>query len=340
MKWFEHQTSAHQNKKIRKIEIFYKDRGGQAVMAAVGRFWRLHEIVGNQGLGGDGLDTYSLPEDYGLEVLADDLFCSQDELIEFLNLLASINSIDADSWRDRQIIYLPKLAERADTYTKRQNKIRSDNEQGLNGVQTKSDKIQKSVSPQAQAQAQAQEKKQKTSLVTPPPIGAAFPVYSCPHFEITQTYFADILKEFPQFPEEYLLCEFFPRMRDWCADNLSTPKHKRRFTGEVLKNPRSCFRNWLKTEDPGKAGPYRLTKPVHLPKDPPGMQTVFDPDCLTCRGSGRDRDGPCNCGNLEPIVVPDPKCLLCGGGGITKHGPCACLHQEIYAAANQPEAAI
>jgi hypothetical protein len=54
MKWFEHQTSAHQNKKIRKIEIFYKDRGGQAVMAAIGRFWRLHEIVGNQGLGDDG----------------------------------------------------------------------------------------------------------------------------------------------------------------------------------------------------------------------------------------------------------------------------------------------
>ena len=84
MKWFEHQTSAYQNKKIRKIEIFYQDRGGQVVMAAIGRFWRLHEIVGSQGLGDDGLDTFSLPMDYGLEVLADDLFCSQDELFEFL----------------------------------------------------------------------------------------------------------------------------------------------------------------------------------------------------------------------------------------------------------------
>ena len=119
MKWFEHQTSAHQNKKIRKIEIFYKDRGGQVVMAAIGRFWRLHEIVGSQGLGDDGLDTFSLPVDYGFEVLADDLFCSQDELFEFLELLANINSIDADSWRDQKIVYLPKLAERADTYTKR-----------------------------------------------------------------------------------------------------------------------------------------------------------------------------------------------------------------------------
>ncbi|MCG2770966.1 MAG: hypothetical protein L6277_02610 [Desulfobacterales bacterium] len=157
MKWFEHQTSAHQNKKIRKIEIFYKDRGGQAVMAAIGRFWRLHEIVGNQGLGDDGLDTFSLPVDYGFEVLADDLFCSQDELFEFLELLADINSIDADSWRDQKIVYLPKLAERADTYTKRQNKIRSEKEQYSNSIRTQSDKVRECVSPQAQAQAPKKE---------------------------------------------------------------------------------------------------------------------------------------------------------------------------------------
>jgi hypothetical protein len=60
MKWFEHRTDAHGNKKIRKIEIFYKERGDQAVMAAIGRFWRLHEIVGTQGQGDDGLKTPSL----------------------------------------------------------------------------------------------------------------------------------------------------------------------------------------------------------------------------------------------------------------------------------------
>ena len=172
MKWFEHQTSAYQNKKIRKIEIFYKDRGGQVVMAAIGRFWRLHEIVGNQGLGDDGLDTFSLPRDYGLEVLADDLFCSQDELFEFLELLADINSIDADSWRDQKIVYLPKLAERADTYTKRvaQRKERGQSREKTgqygdrdrtvfegcsNGVQTD---LEQCSPPQTQTQSQEKEK--------------------------------------------------------------------------------------------------------------------------------------------------------------------------------------
>ncbi|MFA4904459.1 MAG: hypothetical protein WC600_17130 [Desulfobaccales bacterium] len=168
MKWFEHQTSAHQNKKIRKIEVFYKDRGGQAVMAAVGRFWRLHEIVGNQGLDDAGLDTYALPEGYGLEVLADDLYCSKDELCEFLELLAKINSIDPEAWSEARTVFLPKLAERADTYTKRLNqkrereKSREDSGQYGQKVRTGLEECSKSVRtgleecspPQVQVQTQ------------------------------------------------------------------------------------------------------------------------------------------------------------------------------------------
>jgi hypothetical protein len=342
MKWFEHQTSACQNKKIRKIEVFYKSRGGQAVMAAVGRFWRLHEIVGSQGLGDDNLDTYALPDDYGMEVLADDLFCSQDELVEFLELLASINSIDPDYWREKHQVYLPKLAERADTYTKRRNTIRTDNKDTSNYVRTP---FKECVPPQAQAQAQAQKqaqtKSKKSLAIQPPAGGSSLPAYSCVHFAITQEHFAAILKDFPAFPEEYLLIEFLPRMRDWCADHRGDPKHKKKFdAGGRLKNPRSCFRTWLKTEDQGKADPYRRPKPAApLPAEPPGMQSVFDPHCPACRGSGRYRDGPCTCGKLEPIVDPDTKCPKCGGRGITKDGPCECLKpRKIYETAGKAAA--
>jgi 5-methylcytosine-specific restriction endonuclease McrA len=118
MRWFEHRTDAGNNKKIRKIEVFYKDRGGQAVMAAVGRFWRLLEIIGQQGVADDGLDSFALPEDYGLEVLADDLYCTVEELREFLDLLAQVNSIDPTAWEEQKV-FCPKLADRAAEYTKR-----------------------------------------------------------------------------------------------------------------------------------------------------------------------------------------------------------------------------
>jgi hypothetical protein len=176
MRWFEHRTDAGSNKKIRKIEVFYKEHGGQAVMAAVGRFWRLMEIVGQQGQGEDGLDSFSLPDDYGLDVLADDLWCTVEELREFLDLLAEINSIDADLWRNEEKIYAPKLAERADRYTKKLNRIKIDIHEGAHSVRTvcaqdamsvytKSDKKQKCTAPQSQTQTQ------ETTPPTPPPGG-------------------------------------------------------------------------------------------------------------------------------------------------------------------------
>jgi hypothetical protein len=168
MRWFEHRTDAGNNKKVRKIEVFYKDRGGQAVMAATGRFWRLMEIIGLQGIGEDGLDSFSLPEDYGLEVLADDLFCTVNELREFLDLLAEVNSIDGEAWKNEDRIYAPKLGERADTYSKKLKRIRTVNEQCSNTVRTGFEECQAKVRECSAPQSQSQVLKPP---LTPPPGG-------------------------------------------------------------------------------------------------------------------------------------------------------------------------
>jgi hypothetical protein len=172
-----------------------------------------------------------------------------------------------------------------------------------------------------------EKRRERKGRATPPQKAApANPIFSCESFTIDQAYLDDLCSEFKAFPADYLLSEFFPRMKAWCLDNYKAAKHRKKFDGLWLKNPHTCFQKWLKTEDPGKAASYRPRKSQPaLPKDPPGMQTVWNPDCPVCEGSGYDRDGPCQCGKLEPIVDPDPKCPKCGGRGMTKAGLCDCF---------------
>ncbi len=115
MKWFEHQTNSSFNKKIRKIEKYYFEEAegsgvdpDQAAMAAVGRYWRLLEVIGREGLDQDGKDVFELPADYTLELLADDMRCGVEYMKKFLALLAQINAIDAEAWSEGRI-YCPKM---------------------------------------------------------------------------------------------------------------------------------------------------------------------------------------------------------------------------------------
>lgn len=165
---------------------------------------------------------------------------------------------------------------------------------------------------------------------TPPPASdeaAMQPVFSCDSFEVSQEHLDTLAKRHPEFPESYLLAEFFPRMADWCLDHRNDPAHRKKFDeAGRLREPRRCLSNWLKREDSGKADPYRRPQaPAPFPPDPPGMQTVYDPACPICRGGGRDRDGPCRCGRMEEIVDPDPECPKCRGRGWTDQGICTCL---------------
>lgn len=133
------------------------------------------------------------------------------------------------------------------------------------------------------------------------------PAFSCECFEIVPKYLEELAAKFPLLPSEYLIKEFFPRMRDWCLDNRKNPKHVKKFDARGrLKSPRGCFSNWLKKEDPERAVGY-------IPTSPP---TDIPPE---------DTDG---------ILVPLSGCPECGGKGIAraspgsavKYQPCTCLH--------------
>jgi hypothetical protein len=117
MKWFQHQCDADENKKVRKIEKWGLSRGGEdGAMAATGRYWRLLEKLGKAE---EKNGKFAFEPGYDLDLVADDLRCSLEYLVEFCNLLAQISAIDPQLWQENQEIACPKLAERCDEYCKK-----------------------------------------------------------------------------------------------------------------------------------------------------------------------------------------------------------------------------
>jgi hypothetical protein len=150
MKWFEHQVDCAYNKKFRKLEIYYQSKGDEAVFAAMGRVWRLFEIVGKEE---EDSGNYNLPPDYGLELLANDLRCSLDYLQEFLGVLAEINFTDQQAWGEGRV-YIPKLGERADTYSKRKLRKQTKLAEGSNHVRTLAEEGRTKFAPHSHAHSQ------------------------------------------------------------------------------------------------------------------------------------------------------------------------------------------
>lgn len=295
MKWFEHQTSAALNKKIRKIEKhYYEEAEGssidpdQAAMAASGRYWRLLEVIGREGLDPDGKDIFELPADYTMELLADDLRCGIEYLEKFLNLLSEINAIDPEAWAEKRI-YCPKMAERADTYTKRSiNK-----EQTSNTIRTRSAKV---VPTNTNTNTNTNTKKRvRTARTVSSGNGRASspPVFKSLFLEISKEFFDDLQADYPALPPEKILKEV-KKANDWLLDNPN--KRKRKANGH-LKNPRLFLRNWFEKVE---ATPDTYHPPIREQPPPPELppldECVFpEPDCPDCHGTGLANNGPCIC---------------------------------------------
>jgi hypothetical protein len=102
----------------------------------------------------------------------------------------------------------------------------------------------------------------------PPPIGGSGaasplepsipPYFACKHFEISDEYFRELVKDYPGFSNKLLVMEL-KKMRDWLDDNPN--RHKRTAKG-FLKNPKSFIRNWL-----GKAVVHGSPRPRGSPND-------------------------------------------------------------------------
>jgi len=122
MKWFQHQCDADENKKVRKIEKWGLNQGGEeGAMAASGRYWRLLEKLGKAE---EKNGKFEFEPGYDLDLVADDLRCSPEYLMQFCNLLAEINAIDSHLWEEKKEIACPKLAERCDEYCKKKERRR------------------------------------------------------------------------------------------------------------------------------------------------------------------------------------------------------------------------
>ena len=115
MKWFEHYTDARFNPKIRWLVQKYG-------LIAYAQVFVLYEIAAGYYTGPGTLPA--IPPSYDFEMLAADLrFANANELRDFCNDLAARGVIDATTWHEAQQIYIPKLAERADEWTKRKAKM-------------------------------------------------------------------------------------------------------------------------------------------------------------------------------------------------------------------------
>ena len=253
MKWFAHQTDAANNKKLRRLEVHYKPQGGQAVMAAVGRFWRLYEIVGQQGMDEKGLDTFRLPADYDLAVLADDLYCTLEELEELLEVLAEANSIDTEAWKQERQVYCPKLSERADRYSKRlQNKkamvytecahnvpeCAHNVPECAHNVPECAHNVPECADQQIQVQVQRQEQEEK-NVRTDGQVPTS--IFTGLGFDVDAKFLEKLASDYPALSEAEIRLEL-SKFSDYVSDHPGKYAVDRRGR---LKNTKNAIRNWL-----------------------------------------------------------------------------------------------
>lgn len=114
MKWFQMDCDAVDNPDIKlMIRVWGWDWWGRYV-ALLGK-------IGQRVT--DKSQTFALQTNNGrptpVEQLANDLGTTAKRLTRFCSFLAENHLIDADAWKTKKLIYAPKLAERADEYTKK-----------------------------------------------------------------------------------------------------------------------------------------------------------------------------------------------------------------------------
>jgi len=114
MKWLKMDCDAQENLDMRKL---VDDWGWDWY----GRYWAICGKVGM--LVTEKQQTFALQTNNGspfpVKLLANDLGTTVERLTEFCNYLSDNHLIDKLSWQRKTLIYMPKLAERADEYTKK-----------------------------------------------------------------------------------------------------------------------------------------------------------------------------------------------------------------------------
>src|SRR3990172_3392819 len=114
MKWFKMDCDAQENLDMRKLV----DEWG---WEWYGRYWAILGKIGM--LVTEKHQTFALQTNNGspfsIKLLANDLGTNVERLSDFCRFLSDNRLIDKKCWKDKKLIYCPKLRERADEYTKK-----------------------------------------------------------------------------------------------------------------------------------------------------------------------------------------------------------------------------
>lgn len=128
MKWFKHESDASTNLKLEQV----LDEFG---LHGYGFFWLCLELVAGQG----GLEFKLKPEKNWKKALMKKSNLNEDRTDKILVRFGELNLIDKKALK-RNILYIPKLAERADEYTV---KLRSKSGQYRDNVGLEQNRIEK-----------------------------------------------------------------------------------------------------------------------------------------------------------------------------------------------------
>jgi hypothetical protein len=114
MKWLKMDCDAQENLDMRKLV----DEWG---WEWYGRYWAIAGKIGM--LVTEKRQTFALQTNndrpFPVRLLANDLGTTVERLTDFCNYLSDNRLIDSDAWVEKSLIYMPKLEERADEYTKK-----------------------------------------------------------------------------------------------------------------------------------------------------------------------------------------------------------------------------
>ena len=111
MRWFSHDSDAHDDIKLRRL---LRQQGPEGY----GLFWLMVEILAKEGNGGVDLKRYPLAD------LAKDFYTEPEKLQKCIALMAEEGLFDKDKLK-LGIVHSPTLERRADTYTKRTKRNKS-----------------------------------------------------------------------------------------------------------------------------------------------------------------------------------------------------------------------
>lgn len=156
MKWLKMDCDAQDNLDLRKMV----DEWG---WEWYGRYWAILGKIGM--LVTEKRQTFALQTNndrpFPVRLLADDLSTTVQRLTNFLDWLSDNRLIDPTAWKSQNLIFCPKLRERADEYTtkllKNRDKLRSVSRH----------------SPEQEVEEEVEQKKKRKSFIPPTPEGAS-----------------------------------------------------------------------------------------------------------------------------------------------------------------------